>query len=122
MIRFAPHDDVGWFRTTWKVPMKQYHVEEGEETITIEIGKNAALVLSDLLWRWDRSGLGFTIQMEHDAEWHALGFIDGSLETQLVEPFKDDYLERVEAARRKLVAWCGKIERDEADSASPASE
>lgn len=80
--------------------MKEHHTEEHEETITIEMGKAVALVLDHLLGRWLISGLGFTLQIEHDAEWHALGIVLGNLEAQLVEPFMPDYIERVAAARK----------------------
>ncbi len=90
--------------------MEKYHAEEHEETITVEMGKAVSLVLDNLLSRWQRSGYGFTLQIEHDAEWHALSVVLGNLETQLVEPFLSDYIERVEVARKKVVERWGEVE------------
>jgi hypothetical protein len=91
--------------------MEKHEAEGQEETITIELRKSEALVLDDLLGRWDRAGSEFTLYLEHDAEWHALAAIEGSLETQLVEPFMRDYSERLAAAREKIVERCGTVER-----------
>jgi hypothetical protein len=90
--------------------MEKYHIEEHEETNTITMGKTVALVLFDCLSRWQGSGFGSTIQIEHDAEWHALSVVLANLETQLVEPFMPDYLERVQAARKSVVEQWGQVE------------
>ncbi|MDP9382074.1 MAG: hypothetical protein M3Q29_18410 [Chloroflexota bacterium] len=83
--------------------MEKYQTHEHDETVTIEIGKAVALALDSLLDRWENSEDDSYLQIEHDAEWHALSVIKAALETQLAELFLPDYLERVEAARRKVV-------------------
>ena len=75
--------------------MKKFHVDEDEETVTLEVGKAVALVLDDLLARWtDTKGYESTLKIEHDAEWHALNLLAGTLETQLTADAdsKQDYL------------------------------
>ncbi|MEO8286619.1 MAG: hypothetical protein ABI670_09305 [Chloroflexota bacterium] len=91
--------------------MEKHHTEENEETITITIGKNAALVLDNLLGRWQMNGLNFTLQIEDDAEWHALSVVLTNLEIELAEPFMPDYLERVQLAQRKLIEQWGEVEK-----------
>jgi hypothetical protein len=91
--------------------MKNYHFDEHEETITIEIGKSVALVLDYLLDRWTRAEDDTIVKIEHDAEWHSLSMIAGAIETQLPELFTESYLLQVEAARQKIVERNGKVER-----------
>ncbi len=83
-----------------------------EETITFEIDKSAALVLLDFLWRWQTKGLGKTLTIEDDAEWHALAVIQGRLEEKLAEPFSPDYDELVRQAREKLIEQYGRLADD----------
>ena len=80
--------------------MNQFQTDESEEKVVIEIGKSRALVLDALLDRWDGEDMPATIRLEHPAEWAALWAIEAGLETQLVELFSPDYLERVELARQ----------------------
>lgn len=78
-------------------------------TVTVELSKSEAIVLDNLLGRW-QLGFGFTLQLEHDAEWHALSVVLAKLEKQLAEPFMSDYMERVEAARKFVVDRWGSVQ------------
>jgi hypothetical protein len=79
-------------------------------TVTIELSEYEAIVLDNLLGRWQKLGFGFTLQLEHDAEWHALSVVLAKLEKQLAEPFMSDYMERVEEARKIVVDRWGSVQ------------
>jgi hypothetical protein len=83
---------------------------EYEPIVTVELNHAAALVLANLLFRWDQSPDDRVLRLEHDAEWHALSMLEGALDRQLVEIFRPDYDRLVEAARDRLVERGGSVE------------
>ena len=85
--------------------------DERGETVTIVLGKGETPVLGDLLDRWQQSAFGFTLDLKHDAEWHALSRVLGALEPRPVEPFQADYADLLTPARATLVVWWGSVER-----------
>lgn len=92
--------------------MDDDRVVESNAVVNVQLSRPAALVLDNLLARWwDTSQSPSSLSINHDAEWHALSVLAGALETQLVEPFMPDYLDRVEAARASLMERFGKLEK-----------
>jgi hypothetical protein len=91
--------------------MTRYRAHKSEATVVIEIGKSSALVLNELLHRWEQSEDDTVVQIEHDAEWHALSIMTGALERQLVEPFAEDYNRILEQAREAIVEQYGSVDR-----------
>ena len=76
--------------------------------MTIELGKDEALVLFDWITRRIEGRRPYTV--EHAAEQHVLWGIECDLEKALVEPFRRDYAELVDVARERIVERCGEIE------------
>ena len=70
-----------------------------EEMVAIELSQAEALVLFDLLARFDKDE---KIEIEHQAEERVLWNIHCSLEKILVEPFKPDYRELLTRARNQV--------------------
>lgn len=73
-----------------------------EETapVTIELPRDEALVLFELLHRWeDENSVGGPLEQ---GEQIALWALSGLLERELGEPFREDYGERIGAARARL--------------------
>ena len=73
-----------------------------EETapVTVELPRDEALVLFELLHRWeDENAVGGPLER---GEQVALCALSGLLERELVEPFRENYGELVEAARARL--------------------
>ena len=73
-----------------------------EETapVTIELPRDEALVLFELLHRWeDENSVGGPLEQGEQVALWALSCL---LERVLVEPFHEDYGELVEAARTRL--------------------
>ncbi|SCE72689.1 hypothetical protein [Micromonospora chokoriensis] len=73
--------------------------DPGEPTIEIRMTTDEALVMSDWIWRLQRS----KAKLEDPALWMPLYRIGGSIEGALVEIFHPDYEERVAAARKRLL-------------------
>ena len=70
-----------------------------EDDIQISLTKDEALVLFEMLSRFsDKEKLN----IEHQSEERALWNLNCLLEQQLVEPFKENYLELLHAARERL--------------------
>jgi len=70
-----------------------------EEKVFIELSKAEALVLFDLLARFDKSD---ALEVEHQSEKRVLWDIHSSLERVLVEPFSRDYAELLAEARGQV--------------------
>jgi hypothetical protein len=70
-----------------------------EEKVAIELSKAEALVLFDLLARFDRDD---ELAVEHQSEKRVLWNIHCSLERALVEPFSPDYAELLAEARGRV--------------------
>ncbi len=70
-----------------------------EPTITITLTKDQALVLCNLINRWDDEG---KVRFECVAEYLALTKIGGQLDKCLVEPFRSDYGELLLAAQKRV--------------------
>ena len=68
--------------------------------VTITLTSDEALVLFDLLHRWEDHDR--VAAPEHEAEQTALWNLSALLERVLVEPFDPGYTSLVEAARRRL--------------------
>jgi hypothetical protein len=76
-----------------------------EEPVTITLDAERAIVLSDLLWRWEQpSGSPYPSDdcFESPAEVRVLIDLLRDIEAQLVAPFKSDYDKIVERARASL--------------------
>jgi hypothetical protein len=72
-----------------------------EETIHISLSKHQALVLFEWLTKQDESD---TFKYDHDAEQCIVWKLQAQLERTLVEPFREDYLSKLEQARNKVAA------------------
>lgn len=70
-----------------------------EEKVVIELSKAEALVLFDLLARFDRDD---ALKVEHQSEKRVLWDILCSLEKVLVEPLGSDYEELLAEARGRV--------------------
>jgi len=70
-----------------------------EEKVAIELSRVEALVLFDLLARFDKDG---ELTVEHQSEKRVLWNIHCSLEGVLVEPFSPDYAELLAEARGRV--------------------
>lgn len=70
------------------------------EEISIGLTRDQALVLFDWLAR--SSDAGEPAAFADQAEQRALWDVEAMLESVLVEPFRDDYREVLEGARRRL--------------------
>ena len=74
------------------------------DEIRFVLSKDEALVLFELLHRWeDAGGVGDPDRGEQVALWA----ISGALERVLTAPFDADYLAQVDAARRRLAGKQG---------------
>ena len=71
------------------------------DQVTIELRKDEALVLFELLARWSETSER-VVQLEHQAEQRVLWDILAELERQLVEPFMADYADQLAQARRTV--------------------
>ena len=71
------------------------------EAIGIALSRDEALVLFEFFARFDEKN-GFT--MRNHAEYLALMRISAQLDKALVEPFKPNYVELLNAARERLAA------------------
>lgn len=69
------------------------------EPILLEFSRDEALVLFELLSRFSNSG---SLALEDQAEEVALWGLTGMFEKVLVEPFREDYAELLNAARDRL--------------------
>lgn len=69
--------------------------------VAISLTADQALVLFEWLTREDEKG---ALPTEHQAEQGVLWQIEAQLERVLVEPLQPDYLDKVAAARERLVA------------------
>jgi len=67
--------------------------------LQLEVSRDEALVLFELLARFQDSG---TLSVQHPAEFLALSQIAGQLEKTLAEPFAPEYRELLDRARGKL--------------------
>lgn len=70
------------------------------EAIPFELSVPEALVLDEFLHRWETTN---TLSIDYAAEWLVLSKIKGILESNLVEPFHDRYLDFLEQARVEVV-------------------
>ena len=79
----------------------------GEQSVTLTLSVDEALVLFDWLARWSDTGVPapFVDQAEARVLWH----VEAVLERSLVAPFREDYELLLNEARRAV--------RDESDSA-----
>jgi hypothetical protein len=68
--------------------------------VAVTLTSDEALVLFELLHRWEDSGEIDTVLMP--GEQTALWALSGRLESILVEPFEGNYRERVTYARQRL--------------------
>lgn len=72
----------------------------GQEDVTLSLTSDEALILFDLLHRWEDDERVSAPQ--HQAERVALWNLSALLESELVEPFDPRYAELVSAARTRL--------------------
>lgn len=70
-----------------------------ESPLTIELTRDVALVLFDLLYRFENTE---KLEIQHPAEEQALWSLSGLLDRELVEPFRSDYAELLDQARARL--------------------
>jgi hypothetical protein len=70
-----------------------------ENTVTLKLSHDEALVLSVLFARFEQEN---RITLKHNAEFIALSHISGQIDKALVEPFQSDYLSLVAAARERI--------------------
>ena len=71
------------------------------ERVIIELSGMQALVLFDLLTRWEITDAD-DVHIEHQAEERVLWDILAMLESVLVEPFKPDYHDLLKLARQAV--------------------
>ncbi len=71
-----------------------------EDKIKIELTKDEALVLFEFLSRFSDDE---KLNIEHQAEERALWNLTCLFEKELAEPFRNDYDELLEAARKRLI-------------------
>lgn len=67
--------------------------------MTLELSDDEALVLFECLARFEDGG---ALPLQDEAERYVLWRLEGQLEKALVEPFRPDYAELVDAARRRV--------------------
>jgi hypothetical protein len=78
--------------------------------LTVQLQKDAALVLDAMLARFDAYNStqpSTMLSIEHPGERVALWLLEAALERVLVEPLQRDYLARVDDARRRLAERAG---------------
>jgi hypothetical protein len=68
----------------------------------IDLSDDEALVLFELLSRYEEQGSNRTLLVREAAERNALWSLSASLEKQLVAPFQKNYEEMLSAARARL--------------------
>lgn len=71
------------------------------ESVTIQLTKDEALVLSHLLHRFERTD---QLCLANNAEFVALNAISAQLDELLVEPFMSNYSDLLTSARERLAA------------------
>ena len=83
--------------------------QEGEESISLTLTRDEAVVLLELLARTldDENGSRLREAVRHDGEIWALTRLWGYLERVLPEPFRADYEAVIAAARQRLVEKSG---------------
>jgi hypothetical protein len=74
--------------------------DSGVPEVTVTLSSDEALVLFELLHRWEDSGEIGTVLMP--GEQTALWALSGHIESSLVEPLKANYRQLVDDARRRL--------------------
>ncbi|MCW3816469.1 hypothetical protein ONA91_18645 [Micromonospora sp. DR5-3] len=74
--------------------------------VVLKLSHDQALVLSDWLERME-SSRAFAQVVDDRAVWSALHTISGTLDKSLVDIFSPDYVQRLEAARRRLLETLG---------------
>jgi hypothetical protein len=72
-----------------------------DERITIQLSKQEALVLFELLPRWGETN-ALSAPLEHRAEQRVLWNILGRLESILAEPFMPNYSDQLNMARELI--------------------
>jgi hypothetical protein len=70
-----------------------------QDVVTIVLSKDIALILFEFL---SRSSESERLEISHKAEETALWKLEAALEKILVEPLSPNYLEALEAARRRV--------------------
>jgi len=70
-----------------------------KEEVQISLTKDEALVLFEMLSRFSETD---KLTIEHQSEERALWNFNCLLEKELVEPFKSEYAELLQAARERL--------------------
>ena len=83
---------------------------DGAGQVTIQLPVDAALVLGAMLARFDAHDStepSPALTIEHPAERAALWLLEGALEKVLVEPFKSDYANLLDGARRRIASRAG---------------
>ncbi len=78
------------------------HHQKDKEPVMIELKRAEALVLFDLLARWESEKLKDTMQINYPAERRVLWDILARLESMLDEPFRPDYQDLVSQARQAV--------------------
>lgn len=71
-----------------------------QSEVAVKLAHSEALVLFDLLARWDA---GLSLPLPDAAEQQVLWKLEGQLEKTLVEPLEPDYAERLEKARKEVL-------------------
>jgi hypothetical protein len=83
------------------VSMEKGQFMELDEQVIIELRKDEALVLFELLTRWSETSQR-VVHLEHQAEARVLLDILATLERRLAEPFMTDYADQLAQARRMV--------------------
>ncbi|MEU5530678.1 hypothetical protein ABZ744_27470 [Micromonospora chersina] len=76
------------------------------EEVVLKLSHDQALVLSDWLERME-SSRAFAEMVDDRAVWSALHRISGTLDKSLVDIFRADYTQRLQAARLRLSETLG---------------
>jgi hypothetical protein len=87
--------------------MKRHQYSSDDNRITIELDRNEALVLFDLIarWQWDNNCANI-MNIDHDTEKHVLLNIATWLNDELDEPTLPDYETRLQEAKKIITkSW-----------------
>ena len=93
-------------RVRWE---RMRDMERDSESVLLTLRMSDALVIDNLLARWDELGMPPTIRLDHDAEWGALWAIEAGLETQLADLTSPHYDELIDLARAQIVERTGPL-------------
>ncbi|MCX4553031.1 hypothetical protein [Streptomyces sp. NBC_01500] len=91
-----------------------------EDPVSIQLTHDQALVLSNWLYQAMHESNALDELLTDRAVWSAIYAISGTLDTTLTEIFMPDYIEHLEAARRRLlVEMYGSADEAETGKAAP---